>query len=151
MGECKKAILLIRKVAFFFNPMWHAGSSPVMPCTLGSIEVLTWTSRKVSFPHFEGRCGMFTGARGSVPWYPGPHSSVRYGIWFKKFPLVVSVICAVLSVSPSWVLMQDAAGCCDCSVFCPSCLWFPGILLQKNSESGLKMNLWEYFLPFRCV
>lgn len=94
---------------------------------------------------------MFTETEGSalVPW---PHSSVRYGIWFQKFPWWFQL--PVLFFLPPPPLGADAGmlqAAVIALVFCPLLPLVPWNLLQRNSESGLKMNLWEYFLPVSGV
>lgn len=92
---------------------------------------------------------MFTETEGSalVPW---PHSSVRYRIWFQKFPGGFSYLCFLFFLSPlpgCWYRMLQAAVVLSCSAQLPPFLEF----CLENSESGLKMNLWEYFLPVSGV
>ena len=93
---------------------------------------------------------MFTETEGSalVPW---PHSSVRYGIRFQKFPWCFSYLCCSFCLPllrADAVMLQAAVIALGSSPQLPLVPWN---LLQRNSESGLKMNLWEYFLPISGV
>lgn len=122
-------------------------SSPVMPLALGAYPGPPGRS---VFPHFEGRYGMFAETEGSAlpPW---PRSSVRYGIRFQKFPwwFQLSVLFSLLPVLGADAVRLQAA--VTALVSCPQLPLVLWNLLQRSSESGLKMNLWECLLPVSGV
>ena len=86
-----------------------------------------------------------------LPWYPGHIPVWDMGSGSRNSPGGFSYLCCSFCLpllGADAVMLQAAAIALGSS---PQLPLVPCNFLQRNSESGLKMNLWEYFLPVSGV